>query len=213
MIQTERAPVDSEKKPFQGRRHLLHDVLHWVVELTNSALLALDVLAERTQRAELRAAPVPRLRAPINLVIMGRTAEVLVEPIESLVLSMAQEAFIVLAVERQRRRDGDHRWLWHGVAVWPRDEARRVRDDVRPVVVDCELVDALTRQLRRAHAGLEVQQQPGTRYEPLGALAARARQGSVSVCGRLQVCLQVLLTLEVPRTLDTAVVLVCAMLI
>ena len=105
---------------------------------------ALDVLTQPAKRPKLGATV--RLRTPIDLVRMPRALQVLVEPRERLERPFAQEALVLLAIERELRRPRLYRRRRLVAAVERAlDQPVRVRDVVSRVLADDDAVEPIAR--------------------------------------------------------------------
>ena len=152
------------------------------------------MLTQPTERAKLDAAV--RLWAPIYLVLVERTLQVLVEPHERIERPLAQETLIRVPVPRAVGRPG-HRGRGRLIAAHgPGEQAGRVGDVVVRVGADDETVELLAGHAGRARARLEVENERGVRDEGLGAAAAGAAHVGRSMNPRVEVVAEVGLALE-----------------
>lgn len=192
-------------QPHRTLRQPVDEPVHLRPKATHFTPLALDVLQERAQRLELLPAPVPRVRAPIDLIGVRRAPEVRIERGERGKSPVAEVALVRVpiprAVGRPLVRDARDR------AAGARNHPRGVRDDPAPVELPDELVDHGTRHARVARPGLEVQNERGGGDEGARAAFHGADDGALAVYGRVLVLAEVVRALE--HALARHAVLVC----
>jgi hypothetical protein len=112
---------------------------------------ALEVLTQPTKRDKL--GPAVRLWASINLSLVARARQVLIEPRKRPERPIAQKALICHPVPPRapchaRRRRGRRFFP----TQWPREQSRAVRDIVICVGTDDEAIELIARHARRASA-------------------------------------------------------------
>jgi len=130
---------------IEAPRQTLHRVAD-SCERPHAARPALDVLTQPTERDKLGAAF--GVRAPIDLVLVARALQVLIEALERLERRVAQETCINDPVPRAPGRPRHRAGGRLKAARWAREQAGGVRDVVVRVGTDDEAVELLA-----CHAG------------------------------------------------------------
>ena len=171
MTEHDRQAVRSHVPPRLGKQpssvgESVNNVVHILLEPADSALLALDMLAEPAQRLELRPAPLPRRRAMVPLLRMYGAIQVLVEVQQLHERLVAQVALEALPIPRRWRRPPARD---PSIApCWP-EELLRVGDDPVRVELRDDPVDHLARDTGAAAPGLAMVHECGARDEGLVA--------------------------------------------
>lgn len=166
--------------------------LELAVEPANITLLALHVLAQRTERRKLFGTPRERTRAPILLLLVRGTREVLVQRTEQAEFAVTQEAFVRVPVPGPLRRPRLHLRLPSVVS----DHPLRVRDDVPWAVPVSVLVEQSAREAGGAGARLHVEDESGTGDEHPVAVLARTVDVRGGMYAGAQVVPQIVLVVE-----------------
>jgi len=159
-------------------RQTVHNVTD-LSEHPHATRPTLNVLTQPAERGKVDAAV--RLWAPIDLVPVERTFQVLVEPHKRVERPVAQQTLICIPVPRavsRPRHCGRGRLI---VAHGPREQPVRVGDVIVRVGAYDETVELLTGHAGRARARLEVENERGVRDEGLVAAAAGAAHVSRSM--------------------------------
>lgn len=142
---------------MHSARNIIHHIVHLLFEPPDRAALALHVLKESAQRAELGTTSIVRCRAAIDLLRVRWTLQVCVEAPKLRESPVANNTFEGRPVPRQARSP-HHLWLrFTSEPVGPCDEASRVGDDVRAVVLDSDVVQPFASDAGWARSRLEVQ--------------------------------------------------------
>jgi len=189
------APLHLHGQRVEAPRQTIHHVAH-STEHPHATRPAFDVLTQPAERDKLGGAV--RLWAPIDLVLVARAPQVLIEPPERVECGVAQETLVCLAVPRALGRP---RFRGRGrlvVAQRAREQAVGVRDVVVRVGADDEAVEPLARHAGRTGSRLEMEDERGGRDERLGAAAAGAAHVGGPMQLRVEVVPEVGLVLEGP---------------
>jgi len=164
------------------------------------------MLTQPTERDKLDAAV--QFRAPVYLILVYRTLQVLVEPRERQERPVAQEALVRIPIPRPLRCPRDRRRRRLGATKGTSEEARRVRDVVVRICTDDEAVELLASHAGRAGARLEMEHERGVRDEDPVAAAAGAAYVGRPMDLRVKMLVEAGFALEGPLTVGTIVMIV-----
>lgn len=167
-----------------------HNAIHRILDsrkLMNPAPLALDMLAQRAQRRESHTTRAHR--ADINLVLMARACQVLIQRTKAAVRPMAQITLVRFPIPRGVRRVV--RDLLVDATAGSGEHTRGVGNDVFCVELPDLVVEEVAVHAGAAGARFEVEKHGGRGDEGEGAAFATAGYVARTVGGRVEVRLEI----------------------
>ena len=208
-------PSSIIRQPLHLTRQLVHHPRHLLLEFSNATRSALNMLHQPAESPERRATSVETSVALVYLVRMRRAPKVRVQSGQLRELPVAEDTLVGAPIPGLTCRP-----LFRDLTVAPPvraiailDESPSVGDEATTVHPGHCIVDALTRDARRACPGLEMQDEIGMRGEGLAAPASGARLRLRHVNVRAEVAVQVRLAGEDAVARSTEPVLLPVMLV
>jgi len=137
------------RKRIKAPRQAVHHVADWS-KPPHATGPTLDMLTQPTERDKLHSAI--RFWAPVDLLLVARALQVLVEPVEGSERGIAQEALECPPIPRANGCPHLRRGRRLVMTLWSSEQPRAVRNVVVRIGTDDETIELLARHVRRAGA-------------------------------------------------------------